>query len=225
MQKVKSTRPPRIKAIIKDAYSGNTAKHPSLTALESSEKTSVINSAPSPPVQQAEPPANTPQDTPEDTEPAASAEPAPENMDIYAEIEQQVATALPDKPVMDVKEKCGLVFGSPFIITNFICDQVDKKSKYAPLAEIWHFDETEINEIVNYVYSIMEQYWPAALEKLSQIDVVFIIFNGIAIFMIFGKKIIQTMKFFKEQSEIKEKERLLNAAQPTPAKPAATAAV
>jgi hypothetical protein len=151
--------------------------------------------------------------------PIESITPEP-GQNIYAEIEKTVNnTALVDKAGMDIKSKCDLVFGAPFIVTNFICDQIDKDSKFKPLAEIWHFDEKEIDEIVNYIFSIFEQYWPNVLEKISKIDVMFIIFNGLAIFMIFGKKIIATIKFFKEQENIKKemlKNDTIGHAQPAP---------
>jgi len=137
-------------------------------------------------------------------------------VDIYSEIEAQVAKEVIDqsKPGLDVREKCDLVFSSPFVITNFICDQ-DKTSKYYPLADIWTFTEKEINEVVNYVYSIMEAYFPKVIDKIGEMDVVFLIFNGIAIFMIFGNKIVRTMKFFKEQEALKKQEATDNVQENT----------
>lgn len=180
---------------------------------------SVIDSAISPPAVVREP-APDPAPEPPQAAQAGPDEPATENLDIYAEIEKEVAKSAVAQsgPMMDAREKCDLVFSSPFVIVNFICDQVDKDSKYKPLADIWKFDEKEINEIVDYVFKILQQYFPEIIEKISTIDVLFIIFNGIAIFMIFGKKIIQTMKFFKDQ-EKKKKEKEVND-RPTGTEPA-----
>ena len=177
---------------------------------------SVIDSSPTPPIQIENNPGLPPGLPPISTL-------GTDNIDIYAEIDKTVSELKTDKPIMEIKEKCSLVFGAPFVITNFITDQIDEKSKYKPLANIWHFEETEINEIVDYIFSILEQYWPNVLEKISKIDVVFIIFNGMAIFMIFGKKIIQTIKFFKDQEEKKLQEKLVNDARtaPVPNRPTA----
>lgn len=106
----------------------------------------------------------------------------------------------------------------PFDFINKWLGKVDDDSDYRELAEIWMFDDDEIDDMLDFAYMILAKYFPKALIWMAGEAFMILIFNGITIFLIFGKKIKKTVIFFAQRR--KQKQEVIDIDS---GKPAATA--
>lgn len=88
-------------------------------------------------------------------------------------------------------------------IFHFIPDQINKglskvkDPEYRELADIWTFTDAEINELAGYVYALLDAYLPRFLIWLGGVGFYQIICICIAVFMMFGPRLIATFKWMK----------------------------
>jgi hypothetical protein len=91
------------------------------------------------------------------------------------------------------------------IIPDFTNRQLQKVEdpEYRELALIWVFEKDEINQIADWVYTLLEAYLPSFLVWLGGEGFYSILSMIIAVAMMFGPRIVKTYKWYKAR-KVKE---------------------
>lgn len=95
-------------------------------------------------------------------------------------------------------------FSYPFEKLNKWLDKCPDESKYKELADIWKFEEDEIDDTLEWIYDLLRRIFPKFLIWMGSEGFLILIFNGIFVFLIFGKKIQKTLKLLNQWKKEKK---------------------